>query len=1410
MNQPLSGDSPQRVSAQIPFVNLFNSEFNNISDLFKGCFEILQRTFAIEQAEAIVFNDYEDDWSYALFSPRQEKGQIEFQNILLDQELLSKIDSLNNPKLYTEALYLNPEVGREKVNLQHLILPVKSDNRILGAIALHISDEVEVSQDDLSFVSALGYEFGVALSNLQALGDIQISEVEQGALDVFNRKMLAVTDRAQLLELLQEQLQKIAFYQDLSITLVDPEEKKFYSFLTEAEKRNLEPGYDELNGTVLPYPNDFFENVLISESPYLYNLTELTNLREVPDYIKHRYKNGIKEILGTALLDGARPMGMLLLFSEKAGLFNTHKRRMIRQICNQLGAAIHNVRSREEQLERDRQNEVLLAVGKEIASVGTKEDLRVLIGDQLHTLFPYQDMVISIINEDSKIHTPFLFHNASMQLEREEYLVKSYPVDDGVYNKTMEAGGALVWNLAEMMNWKLVPEYIRLRFQRGNKVLVSISLSDKKENIGVLYFYSQHESDFTAAVVRLMHAVSFSIAVALSKLLAIERIKQQSDEKEILLALSKDIATIRDENSLLKMLQDRLKREIYINNTSISVLNEDKLTRTLLMSNGSERVLNHPEYKAYSTLKIPINDGIVDKALHSDEPVHFFLHDHVHQKATIPYLQIFDDCGIYQWVQVVLRNGNEPFGILSVQFETREPILPRHLRLLKEISYETSIAVSNILANREILKKEREKDQLLALSNAVALIHDKNHLLLFIHEKLKSLFLFNDIVITRLSEDNLSLLPFFIDSDPKRLGYEHYHHVVNRSYPVHDGIQNLVMESNTPVVFSIADLNSEHAPEYIKFIYETGLQEFVGVPLRARNEVIGALFVFYEIKGSFQKIPVDFFNGVANLLGLALGNILDNEQIQARKAETELLLSFSTELGSIRNRADLAKILKEQLAKMNFYTDISITMADLQAKKFWNFLDDSEQPRADHPDYERLVASTYSYPDGVFEIIIDATTPMVFEIEELVKEGRVPVYIQVIHDYGVKELVSVVMRDGDKKIGAIFFCSPEKKAFSNREFHLVQGIANQLAPVVANILANEMITSQLEEISSYKQQLEEENQYLQEEIKTAYNYANIVGSSMDMQKVFHLISQVAGTDSTVLILGETGTGKELIARAIHETSPRKDKIMVKVNCATLPATLVESELFGHERGSFTGATDRRIGKFELANKGTLFLDEVGELPLELQSKLLRALQEREIERVGGRSTIKVDVRIIAATNKNLQEEVAKGKFRADLFYRLNIFPVTLPPLRARRDDIPSLATHFLIRYAHKFGKNIRTISNSALQELLNYSWPGNIRELEHLIERSVLLAQGTSIKEVDLPNRSERNLMEAEMDDYRIKTIDENERDHIFAVLKRCSGKISGVGGAAELLGVPATTLNSKLKKLGITREHLVSGKLGG
>ncbi|WP_440135463.1 sigma 54-interacting transcriptional regulator [Chitinophaga sancti] len=312
----------------------------------------------------------------------------------------------------------------------------------------------------------------------------------------------------------------------------------------------------------------------------------------------------------------------------------------------------------------------------------------------------------------------------------------------------------------------------------------------------------------------------------------------------------------------------------------------------------------------------------------------------------------------------------------------------------------------------------------------------------------------------------------------------------------------------------------------------------------------------------------------------------------------------------------------------------------------------------------------------------------------------------------------------------------------------------------------------------------------------------IIGKSHLLLNVFDQLAQVAPTETAVLILGETGTGKEKIASSIHDLSNRRNRPFIKINCAALSPDLIESALFGHEKGAFTGAHEKRPGIFERADKGTLFLDEVGDMPVELQVKLLRVLQEMEIERVGGRETIKVDVRIIAATNKNLEKEVADGRFRLDLYYRLNVFPVTLPALRERKEDIPALAYHFMNHFADKAGRKLSGISESVLKKMMVYKWPGNIRELEHLMERSVLLTKGSVIEEMPLPTVEKKDWV-ADVEEAAMKTIAENERDYIIAVLKKCNGRIWGPGAAAEILNLNPSTLKSKMKKLGIKKEYI-------
>ncbi|MBD0257610.1 MAG: sigma 54-interacting transcriptional regulator, partial [Cytophagales bacterium] len=410
--------------------------------------------------------------------------------------------------------------------------------------------------------------------------------------------------------------------------------------------------------------------------------------------------------------------------------------------------------------------------------------------------------------------------------------------------------------------------------------------------------------------------------------------------------------------------------------------------------------------------------------------------------------------------------------------------------------------------------------------------------------------------------------------------------------------------------------------------------------------------------------------------------------------------------------------------------------------------------------------------------------------------GRSTVLRRYSEALGLKtSLVKPVTLHG-KTVASLLLASRSAYAFTGKDLALLEQLSLQLALGLENQMA-------FERIEALSRQLELEKTYLIEEIKTTRNFGEIISTGPAMQYVFRQMGQVAPTDFTVLILGETGTGKELIARAIHENSPRRQRTLIRVNCAALPPQLMESELFGHEKGAFTGATERRIGKFELAHGSTIFLDEIGELPPELQPKLLRVLQEKEIERVGGKGPIPCDTRIIAATNRNLKQEVAAGRFRSDLFYRLNVFPITLPPLRERKEDILLLATHFLEKIAKHLGRPLRGIAQASVEQMLAYPWPGNIRELEHTLERAAILSP-TPVVELALPVSPAPPAAPgtpAPAAPAPVKSLQDAERDAILAALKLANNRIRGKGGAAELLKVKPTTLEFKIKKLAIARQ---------
>jgi formate hydrogenlyase transcriptional activator len=517
----------------------------------------------------------------------------------------------------------------------------------------------------------------------------------------------------------------------------------------------------------------------------------------------------------------------------------------------------------------------------------------------------------------------------------------------------------------------------------------------------------------------------------------------------------------------------------------------------------------------------------------------------------------------------------------------------------------------------------------------------------------------------------------------------------------------------------------------------------------------------------------------------------------------EQLLKICQRMSSERNLAALLDLIANEATKLMGADRASLFLLDRERGELWSkVVLGSEEIRFD----ARLGIA------GAVALIGET-----INVEDAYQDLRFYKEIDLLSGYRTQSLLAVPLRTNNGEIiGTFEVLNKETGAFSKADEEILKALAGQAAISLENARLYEKMQQEiaqrkdaeqalkqtadelqaaLAEVEQLKNRLQIENVYLQEEIKTEHNFEEIIGRSAALKKVLRGAEQVASSDATVLIRGETGTGKELVARAIHNLSQRKDTPLVKVNCGAIPANLVESELFGHEKGAFTGALQRRIGRFEMADGGTIFLDEVGELPSDTQVKLLRVLQEGEFERVGSSKPVKVDVRVIAATNRNLSAAIKEGAFRQDLFYRLNVFPLDMPPLRERKTDIPLLANFFINKFGKKMGKDIKGISKATLERMESYSWPGNIRELQNVIERAVVTASGSTL-EIDDSILGADSTSRAD-----VEALQQVERSHIIRVLKQTNWVVHGQAGAAAILRINPSTLRFRMQKLGIKRQ---------
>ena len=617
---------------------------------------------------------------------------------------------------------------------------------------------------------------------------------------------------------------------------------------------------------------------------------------------------------------------------------------------------------------------------------------------------------------------------------------------------------------------------------------------------------------------------------------------------------------------------------------------------------------------------------------------------------------------------------------------------------------------------------------------------------------------------------------------------------VGQDFDVDDSPAGIVWR--TQEVFVCEDLEKERRfQKHGALLRQHRVRSLCALPLRTPGGCLGALTIGRAKPGDFEEEEIEFAKLIAAQVAIALENSLYCQRSIALQYELlrerdrlQLVLELNNAIASNLELRALFDAVSANLRRVMEYDSASLLLPE-------------------NEDHLRLFALDYPDNRGYLQrdmlVSMDGTNAgAAFRTCQgrIVGDGGMPYSedreaLRIRTAEGFKSLLIVPLQSNGAPLGVLALSSRRERAFSSSDLEFATQIGRQVAIAVANALQHHALSESREQIS-------EQKSYLEEEIRAEQDFEDIVGGSAALRAVLERVETVAPTDSTVLVCGETGTGKELIARAIHERSSRRDRTFVRINCAAIPLGLLESELFGHEKGAFTGAIARKIGRFELAHQGSLFLDEVGDIPAELQPKLLRVLQEQEFERLGSSHTRRVDVRLIAATNHDLSRMVAEGRFRPDLFYRLNVFPIIVPPLRERVEDIPLLARYFANKYARRMNKRIERISPATMSALASYPWPGNVRELQNFIERAVILTAGEELAaplaELQVPQAVP--VSSARNGDLSLR---DAEREHILMALRQARWVVGGPGGAAVKLGLKRTTLLYRMEKLGISRQQV-------
>ncbi len=1328
-----------------------------------------------------------------------------------------------NEELYnTWPDYYQTDIMKEVGYEESMITTLSVGGDLIGAFFVNSLQKNNFQITQFPLFQAIADQLAVAVSNVIANEELLKEKQFTERLLGISETLVKVSEKEQLFHVIRDEISKLLPMDDLAVVIVN-DDKSLWKDISIERSFATQPLANSL------YQDGFNAwqpiNSLIIEMLESTQITTLEDYREYEDFpeafLALLEQDGLREFIHTPLRLADQPFGFLVFDAKEHGTYSEQDFPLFQAIADQLAVAVSNVLANEQLLEEKQFKETLLSISEAVASTQTGSQLIRVILDHIQPIFNFYDIGLFVFDNqknhlnDWVVKYPILSDSKGSQQMFEnptKYSQIEINTDGLVYElmtKLRNDGSPLIVNLSELADSH--PDFMQndIIKEGGYQDTMTTLLRYSGEILGLFCLNSREKKIYHKEQFPLFQAIADQLAVAVNNVLANEQLVEEKQKTEDLLAITESIANITTGPELVSAIFDKLQKVLPFDEAGLFHLDwENEKERDLIIDYGyfvseTGKSINQSGITGWLPMT-ELSKSIARKTvlLSTEKLYQKYRHPHFKYTKKVPFQQI---------IAGPLKQGKQAIGLFY--FWSKVPnAFDDKLTLFNAMSDQLSVALNNILANEAIQLDNKHKKVSLDIAKSIGTINKIDVLLKETVKTLVPIFKSQEHALIIIDEEQDEYVDLAVmrqeiagnalDLKLSEKGFYSRVKIPYKGSQLEEVVLSIKQNNDIPVLF---DYNKDYSQYKDKKLLEElrkKLDTCATALLKVSGKIIGVFILAYTEGNKFDISQIELFKSLSDQLALAVSNVLAREDIQRREQEKSLQVSLVNTLNFDIPWKD--KLLQLTQSFSN-YLDNHLVIFAFQPERSTEFCHTFEKIGANeyrHFDYQKFL-DFIELDEEEYRNKKEKTDSTLLQTgRDFVKhQQKNTILNKVAKKFNVNSRVTTPLELTFPGHYRLSFLSKNDLGYTEKDKQLLEVIRPSLELALEKVFA-------LERITELNAQLRQEKNYLREEIKLDHDFENIIGQHISLKNAFEQVRQLAPMDISVLITGETGTGKELIARALHETSVRSEKTLIKMNCAAMPSELIESELFGHEKGAFTGATKQRIGKFELAQESTIFLDEVGELSLEAQAKLLRVLQEKEFERLGGSKTLTSDFRVVAATNRNLQEAIDEGTFRSDLFYRLNGFQIYLPPLRDRLEDAPLLARHFAKTFAHKIGKPFTGFTPQSLLQIQEYSWPGNVRELKNRVEQALVTAKTDIVTlqfsdESPLPHPVISN-KSISSEGLTIDYIEERknllEKELLTQVLEQASWRVSGQKGAAKLLGLKATTLEYRMKKLHISK----------